>query len=162
MANKLLSIDPGFRYFGYCVFNESNDIQEADCINLDSVSDWDKWTRQPPSFSKFSELIESLEWEKDCEAIIEFPQIHRDTPNPDDILMLTSACGAYTSILQSYGFKVSWVRPRAWKGTVPKKVMYNRILAKVKDFEYTKIKSVKNHNTIDAVGIGLWKKSQKY
>ena len=95
------------------------------------------------------------EW-AERKAIIEYPKVHRDTPNPGAIVKLAAACGAYTAILQAAGFDVIWVEPRAWKGTVPKDIMYRRIVAKLSADEYNTIVKPKDHNVVDAVGIGLW------
>jgi len=154
----LLTIDPGFRYFAYAMFSES-EIAYAD-ISKTKSEDWEAWTGQPPSFLEIQEIVSQFEWGAKM-AIIEFPQIHRDTPNPNDIVKLASACGAYTSLLQRLGFSVVWVRPAEWKGTVPKDVMTKRILAKIKECEYSRIKNAKDHNVIDAIGIGLWHLNRK-
>lgn len=152
---NLLAIDPGYRYFGYSVFNDST-IVSADLSSAEKAEDWDRWTGQPPDFTAISEIISQFEW-LDRLAVIEFPKVHRSTPNAESIVRLASACGAYTAILQTEGFRVEWVEPRSWKGTVPKDIMYKRILAKIPESEYTHIKRIHDHNVIDAVGIGLWK-----
>lgn len=151
----LLAIDPGYRYFGYSIFCGPA-IAKAGLSQADKAEDWDRWTGQPPNFLALTDIILNTEWSTK-HAIIEFPKVHRDTPNAESIVRLASACGAYTALLQAAGFAVEWVEPRAWKGTVPKDIMYKRILAKVPESEYTCIDRIHDHNVIDAVGIGLWK-----
>lgn len=121
-----------------------------------TADEWDRWTGQPPQFLHLAEIILATDWER-RHAIIEFPKVHRDTPNAESIVKLAAACGAYTALLQAADFYVEWVEPRAWKGTVPKDIMYKRILAKVPKDQYANIERVHDHNVIDAVGIGLWK-----
>lgn len=150
----LLSIDPGFRYFGFAVFGESADLVHAG-LSSTAKDQWEAWSGQPPSFLDIAYLLDNYEWVERC-AIIEIPKIHRDTPNNDSIIKLATACGAYTSILQAAGFNVIWVEPRSWKGTTPKNIMFKRIIAKLEDKEYKCIDKPKDHNVIDAVGIGLW------
>ena len=150
----LLSIDPGFRYFGYAILSEE-ELLYADISKTES-EDWDKWSNQPPSFLNVAEIALNYEW-AEKKAVIEYPKVHRDTPNPEAIVKLAAASGAYTALLQAAGFHVEWVEPRAWKGTVPKAIMCKRILAKLDKNEYGRIKNPKDHNIIDAVGIGLWK-----
>lgn len=150
---RLLSIDPGFRYFGFAVLDDYELLHAG--ISKTKSEDWEKWTGQPPSFLEIAFLLDNYDW-AERKALIEFPKVHRDTPNADSIVKLAAACGAYTSILQAAGFDVTWVEPRAWKGQVPKDVMFKRIVAKLKDFEYSRIDNPKDHNVIDAVGIGLW------
>lgn len=48
------------------------------------------------------------------------------------------------------------VSPSAWKGQVPKKIHNKRVLAALSDTEKSLVLSIDNHNTIDAIGIGLW------
>jgi hypothetical protein len=135
-------------------------LQCADLTRAEKAEEWEVWTRQPPSFTEIRDVVLAYEWVERV-AVIEFPQVHRDTPNPNDIVKLASACGAYTAILQELGFAVSWIAPSEWKGTVPKDVMFKRILAKVPPDDYTQIRKPKDHNVIDAVGIGLWHLSRK-
>lgn len=151
----LLAIDPGYRYFGYSLF-EGPAITKAGLCTAEKSEDWERWTGQPPNFLSLAEIILNTEWSRKL-AVIEFPKVHRDTPNSDSIVRLAAACGAYTGLLQASGFQVEWVEPRAWKGTVPKDIMYKRILAKVPKLEYSRIERIHDHNVIDAVGIGLWK-----
>jgi len=153
-----ISIDPGFRYFAYSIFHEGK-IVKADLIKTKSQQ-WDKWTNQPPSFIEIDDVIDSFNW-VGKKALIEFPEIYTQTPNPNDIIKLASACGAYTSILQRKGFDVEWVKPKEWKGTVPKNIMLNRIVAKIHEDEYNNIIKPKDHNVIDAIGVGLWKIKRK-
>ena len=155
MGLQLLSIDPGFRYFGYALFDSQGSLFEAS-LKKSKSGDWDKWTNQPPDFSLLADIILKNEWDE-REAVVEFPQIYTSTPNPGDILKLGSACGAYTALLQASGFNVQWVLPKEWKGTVPKEIMVKRILAKIREEEYNNISNPKDHNIIDAIGIGLWK-----
>lgn len=53
---------------------------------------------------------------------------------------------------------VKRVFPAQWKGQVPKKIMTARILSKLSWEEVARIERVgyKDHNTIDAIGLGLW------
>lgn len=154
----LISIDPGFRYFGYSIFSE-NKIIYADLSKVES-DQWEAWEGQPPLFTHLKDIVESQTWSQ-RKAVIEFPQVYQETPNPNDIVKLASACGAYTAILQSLGFEVIWVKPKEWKGTVPKDVMLKRILAKIEESEYPCIMKPKDHNVIDAIGVGLWRLNRK-
>jgi len=155
----LLAIDPGYRYFGYSIF-AGNDILQAGLSKALESDEWDRWNGQPPSFTGIADLILNTDWEERY-AIIEFPKVHRDTPNPESIVRLAAACGAYTSLLQAAGFHTEWVEPRSWKGTTPKGIMYKRILAKVPESQYANIDRIHDHNVIDAVGIGLWKNRKR-
>ena len=156
----LLSIDPGFRYFGFAVFTDSTLVHAGLSETKQDQDPWEAWRGQPPSFLNIAYLLDDYEW-VERKAIIEIPKIHRDTPNTEAITKLSAACGAYTAILQAAGFDVEWVEPRTWKGTTPKAVMFKRIIAKLSDEEYTSISKPKDHNVVDAIGIGLWKTKRR-
>lgn len=48
------------------------------------------------------------------------------------------------------------VAPSAWKAQIPKSVHKSRILGNLDPAEFRAIVSPADHNTIDAIGIGLW------
>lgn len=48
------------------------------------------------------------------------------------------------------------VVPSAWKAQIPKGVHKSRILGNLAPAEFIRIVSPEDHNTIDAIGIGLW------
>ena len=155
MKADLLAIDPGFRYFGYGVFHKGS-LVEGGLVKAPPVdSPWAVWKKQPPSFLSVVEVIRKFEWSSPL-AVIEYPKVHKDTPNPEAIVKLAAACGAYTGLLQAGGFDVTWVEPYSWKGNVPKDIFTRRILAKIPEADYPKISNLKDHNILDAIGIGLW------
>lgn len=155
---ELLSIDTGFRYFGYAVFGSEGLIHAGLSKDTSTSDDWDIWTKQPPSFLHVVNVIKAFEWVESPRAVIEYPKMRRDTPNPEAIVKLSAACGALTGILQAGGFSVLWVEPHSWKGSVKKDVFTKRLLAKIPQCDYCKIENIKDHNILDAVGIGLWQR----
>jgi len=150
---KILSIDPGFKYFGFAILDDSEVLSAG--LSKTKVGAWATKSRQPPSFLALLDVVQAYEWES-RHAVIEFPRVHRDTPNNDSIVKLAAACGAYTALLETQDFTIEWVEPREWKGMVPKDIMYKRIIAKLNTEEYSRIDKPQDHNVIDAVGIGLW------
>ena len=48
------------------------------------------------------------------------------------------------------------VVPSAWKAQIPKSIHKSRILGNLDPVEFRAIVSPADHNTIDAIGIGLW------
>ena len=48
------------------------------------------------------------------------------------------------------------VVPSAWKAQIPKTIHKSRILGNLDPVEFRVIVSPADHNTIDAIGIGLW------
>lgn len=150
----LLSLDPGFRYFGWAAFSGKT-LQKAGRIDNRTEEELFRLT-QPPIFTGLVDVIEMFQWET-ATAVIEFPVVRVSTPNTEALLKLSSACGAYTSLLQAAGFSVEWVFPSTWKGSVPKKIMCRRIVDKLSPSEYSCIDKPRDHNVLDAIGVGLWK-----
>ena len=93
--------------------------------------------------------------------IIECPVVylgHKSKGNPNDLIALAFEAGRIAALAPTY----EKITPRQWKGTIKKEVMLRRILSKLTDRELQLIKGLelppsKEHNVIDAVGIGLWK-----
>ena len=91
--------------------------------------------------------------------VIEMPRIYpgsgQQKGDLNDLLNLAAVVGW----LEGQTDDSSRVFPAAWKGQVPKKIMTARILSKLSPTELGCIEQIgaKTHNTIDAVGIGLWK-----
>ena len=150
MRADLLTIDSGFREYGWAVFSKGQ------LIAADLGRNEGGPPRQPVSFADtFVEILSRFSWESP-KAVIEFPKNRISTPNVDALLKLASSCGAYTSLLQAAGFEVKWVYPHEWKGHVPKQIMCKRILDKISEKEYPAINRRGNHNVLDAIGVGLW------
>ena len=97
-------------------------------------------------------------------VVIEFPQIYGGPAKVDlnDLLDIAGVASAVLSHVATL-FLISdancrFTLPYGWKGNINKAIMTNRISASLTDAERGVIVSVgaKDHNTIDAVGIGLW------
>ena len=93
------------------------------------------------------------------EIVIELPQVYagsKSKGNPNDLIKLAYEAGR---VVGSAAAKV--IKPREWKGTIKKEVMLKRILSKLDDRELRLLKGLglppsKEHNVVDAIGIGLW------
>ncbi len=94
------------------------------------------------------------------ELIIEMPRIYpgsgQQKGDLNDLLDLAAIVGQVEAWVNADS--VVRVFPAKWKGQVPKKIMAERILSKLSANERDAIVHVggKDHNTIDAIGIGLW------
>lgn len=101
-------------------------------------------------------------------AIIEHPMIYPGgkTKDPNAIVKLAVSAGEMSGMLKACGWpKVSWVLPRAWKGTIDPDMCNARIWNRLDAEEQRivdravvsqKIISSKRHNVLDAIGIGLY------
>lgn len=80
-----------------------------------------------------------------------------------DLINLALAAGRVCALHPS----PEYVRPAAWKGSVPKRVHNARVISMLSDnerkivYDYPIAASLR-HNLIDSVGIGLWALDRKY
>lgn len=89
-------------------------------------------------------------------VVIECPMIYpRTKVDPNDILVLAIRVGIHIGSAQAAGVDYRLVRPREWKGTVPKAVFAKRILSKLTASEGRILWSL-DHNIVDAIGLGLY------
>lgn len=92
--------------------------------------------------------------------VTEGQQIYPRSPvDPNDLLPLAFVCGG----IQAGVFAVRRVMPlpREWKGNVPKDVHVRKTLARLNKQAVAIVDAVEGpksllHNTIDAIGLGLW------
>lgn len=143
----LCAIDPGTEQAGLAIFREGVLVDAHLVVEAGLTKEQRAWRVA----TKLGKLLVP-----GAELVVEYPQIYAKASqvDPDDILALTLVVGGVLS-LHGGG---ELVRPAAWKGQVPKKVMVNRILKNLSEEEQKILKKVKdNHNVVDAVGVGLWK-----
>lgn len=93
--------------------------------------------------------------------VIERPQVYPDhKANPDDLITLAIDVGRRAALARCK--TTIYIRPRQWKGQVPKTIHNARVLAMLKPEEtrtflsLTQNVGTKIHNVIDAIGLGLW------
>lgn len=104
-------------------------------------------------------------------VVIEKPQVYRgrgSKGDPNDLITLAVGVGRYLERAENSGARVALVLPRQWKGTIDKEIHHQRIRRdlpiddlRVVVTEEAKLAKSKVHNMMDAVGLGLWAKTQK-
>ena len=88
------------------------------------------------------------------EFIFEFPVIYPGTTRaPNDQLPMCYADGLITAALSPRAIRA--VQPSEWKGNIDPEIVINRVKAALTPAEDAVLKS-RDHNTYDAIGIGLW------
>ena len=131
---ELITIDPG--------------------VHKSSIALWnfDKWLLYAEDL-KNPEVFAIIAGIDVARVVIETPVLYaKKRKQHADVMRLLDVVNAMkTTAKNSAG-----VFPSAWKGQVPKKIHGERILNELRDFERAAIIDDKNHNTIDAIGIGLW------
>jgi hypothetical protein len=94
--------------------------------------------------------------------ICEVPQIYKDSPgDPNDLVAVSMVAGALCATIPA--LNVHTVKPKEWKGQVPKQVHHPRIWRQLVGMELAVATAAKEkygprfHNAMDAIGLGLWK-----
>jgi hypothetical protein len=132
----LLAIDPGVHRFGVALFEGLRLVRAC----------WVGHEMLPPVFGIH-------------DVVIEMPRIYPGSGQRkgdlNDLLDLAASVGYVEGLYREA--RQSRIFPAQWKGQVPKKIMNARVLARLDAAERRCIESVgaKDHNTIDAIGIGL-------
>jgi hypothetical protein len=95
------------------------------------------------------------------EVVIENPTIRRNTPNPNDILVLARRVGRLEEAAERLRLPCTLYTPSQWKASVDKDMMIDRIKTFVTADERHIVESApctekQGKNIWDAVGIGLF------
>lgn len=142
MERKLISVDPGKNYFAFAQWSRKGRLEK--CARVD-VSLSNLYAISEPS----------------NDLVVEVPQVYSQRHwkgDPNDLIDLAITVGR---LVQAFGPERSeQVRPSHWKGTVEKKVMQERILARLDPIERQLVDPLTKRDrrdVLDAVGLGLWK-----
>lgn len=151
--SHFLCVDPGLRGCGVAIFNEgTNKLARATYVkNVDTVN------RGPVVWDSMAQAVLSYVGMR-LPLVIE-TQIYRpvsDTPaRVSAILEVQGAAGALVGVCASR--VLASYLPSEWKGTLAGDVITQRILDALGPLELWESKGrTVDHNTIDAIGIGLF------
>lgn len=137
---RLISIDPGKDYFAWATFMHG---KLAHCSRGGL------------------ELLAGLQPHGQvARVLVELPQVYQQRHwkgDPNDLIQVATTVGRIMQLCPG----AEQVLPRTWKGTVPKKVMTERIYSKLTTAERSvvdncRVHKSKLHDVLDAVGLGLW------
>lgn len=152
---NLLSIDPGAKTLAYAAWRDGV-LEEADLLQpglgMSNVEAWRKLPRELEDRGFYLKLYT-------LSVIVEVPQIYvmsRSKGNPSGLLDVMGMVGGLASVFE----RIELVKPREWKGQVPKDVTKARVLATLTEEEKEEIPDLPKsliHNVYDAIGIGLFK-----
>ena len=148
----MLSIDPGTKDMGWALWT---DEKLTDC-GIARAKDWITTVRMLPDVNPERLYIEDQ-------------QIYRSSNiNAHSLIAVARVVGAVVMRFSDSPTlrEVHIIKPREWKGQVPKDICNKRTIARLSDAERTILtkKSYRKtilHNLLDAVGIGLWALGRK-
>jgi len=91
-------------------------------------------------------------------VVCEVPQIYpmeKWKGDPNDLIDVAVVAGMHLA----KGLRQVMVRPREWKGSVPKTIHNNRVLTQLDPLKKAMVDVIPKtlrHNVVDAIGLGLW------
>ena len=142
----IVCIDPGTTCVGFAVFSkEDSALLRCGLVRGD---DWIDTASKVPAFPNCDILV------------IEDPRIYPvSKARPNDLMKLAKAVGAIVATVDAKYAKL--VTPGTWKKSIPKMIHQKRIRRALTSTEKALLDATACpksllHNTIDAVGIGLW------
>jgi len=150
----LVSLDPGLRGCGLAYWNEDGSLAHVAYVR-NTVKQGDgprAWTGYQSTYI----------WNRRTAYFIsEVPQVYRvgaSKGDPDDLIQLAGVVGVFSMLIQS-DVRMG-VKPREWKGQVPKDVHHARLVKTLTPEEMAMVEAAAppslRHNVLDAVGIGQW------
>ena len=145
-----LAIDPG-RCTGVAVSDAYGRMFACTALSEERAAQW------------ILEVADASDWRAERNCIIEVPQIYpgeRQKGDPNDLITLAVMVGRYGQIAREAGFFVTLVRPRTWKGQLPKNVCWSRVSATLTADELSIVETASRyvgeslaHNMHDAIGL---------
>lgn len=150
LVSGVLAVDPGKHACGVA------------CFGLDGELSWARYVDDEEAVRHVASLRD-VEYD---EAIVELPQVYSlakskgGARGQNDLVDVAFAAGLLLGRLGLPRERIAEVRPRMWKGQVPKATMVRRIRGRLSDEEATRVMLPApslSHNVFDAVGIGLWR-----
>lgn len=154
MTAHLISLDPGLRGSGIAWWSATGSLR-----HVAYVRNPEKTGNGPEAWAGYERV--ALYDNRADYLVSEVPQVYRagaSKGDPDDLLQLAGVVGVF-SVLVSADVRIG-VKPREWKGQVPKDVHHARLIKTLSEADLEKINTAAppslRHNVLDAVGIGLW------
>ena len=158
----LVSLDPGLRGCGVAWWHANGSLAHVAYLRNpvkkgDGPAAWMGYTK-------------STGWYEPAYAthfISEVPQVYRagaSKGDPDDLIQLAGVVGVFSALFAATTY--TGVKPREWKGQVPKDVHHARLVKTLTPEELAMVEAAAppslRHNVLDAVGIGrYWFETQR-
>lgn len=142
-AKTLLAIDPGKRKLGWAFFADRR-LVRCGLSRIDGVD----------AFGRLA-ILHSLALPCAETGIVELMSVYpgdRAKGDPNDLIAVATVGAELAGRKCDF---VRYVSPRDWKGQVPKEIHHERILSRLDEDEKVLVVG-QNHDTKDAVGLGLY------
>lgn len=135
---KTLAIDPAKDHLGCAIFRKDGTLERA---WYDDHVDWHTW---PSKVTKF---------------VIEKPQVYqKNIASANSLIDVAISIGKLCSLALAFDAKVFLYLPAEWKGSTPKPIHNERVLASLSDTERQRVDLPKNKkkasDVMDAIGLG--------
>jgi hypothetical protein len=150
----LVSLDPGLRGCGVAWWHANGSLAHVAYLRNpvkkgDGPAAWMGYTKG---------VYHTLQVEH---FISEVPQVYRagaSKGDPDDLIQLAGVVGVFACLFHATTY--TGVKPREWKGQVPKDVHHARLVKTLTPEELAMVEASAppslRHNVLDAVGIGRY------
>ena len=152
----LVSIDPGLRGCGLAYWNEDGGL-----LSVAYVRNPVKIGNGPAAWMGYERTVGSWYTGLTDHFLSEIPQVYRagaSKGDPDDLIQLAGVVGVFSALFSATTY--TGVKPREWKGQVPKDVHHARLVKTLTPEELTMVEASAppslRHNVLDAVGIGRY------
>jgi hypothetical protein len=150
----LVSLDPGLRGCGLAYWNEDGALLAALYVRNPR-----KTGTGPEAWMGYEAAISMRPGQ--THFISEVPQVYRagaSKGDPDDLIQLAGVVGVFSALFSATTY--TGVKPREWKGQVPKDVHHARLVKTLTPEELAMVEASAppslRHNVLDAVGIGRY------
>jgi hypothetical protein len=152
----LVSLDPGLRGCGVAWWHANGSLAHVAYLH-NSVKKGDG----PAAWMGYDWITGFWYTTKVEHFISEVPQVYRagaSKGDPDDLIQLAGVVGVFSALFSATTY--TGVKPREWKGQVPKDVHHARLVKTLTPEELAMVEASAppslRHNVLDAVGIGRY------
>jgi hypothetical protein len=150
----LVSLDPGLRGCGVAWWHASGNLTHVAYLR-NPVKKCDG----PAALMGYDSVV--LYDNRPDYFISEVPQVYRagaSKGDPDDLIQLAGVVGVFSALFSATTY--TGVKPREWKGQVPKDVHHARLVKTLTPEDLAMVEAAAppslRHNVLDAVGIGRY------
>lgn len=157
-----IGIDCGVKYIGISLF------KDGVLTGCEYIETTDKGAKEADIVVgivqnlRESDILSEVSSKEGVRVLIEYPEQYSYSPVPrSSVQGLAFTAGALAVFFKLFlDADVDLVLPKEWKGQVPKEIFLKRIIKRLANDEYKVLKSrklskAKEHNVIDAIGLGL-------